>query len=207
MRIHRSTDLKTARFYAIDIETTGLDLDKDEIISFACVPIIDLKILVRDTFYTLIKPKSYNYKAMRYHGISEDNLAHAPSFEEVSDRIRNALDGILVGHSVEFDFTFLKANFKSLGVRFKRDIIDIATLERWLRMKRKTGENDFSLDGMIAAYGLKQYYRHNAAADAFFAAQIFQMQMREMVALGIDSTGKIIKAAKSGRHAEPGIAF
>ncbi len=207
MRIYRSTDLKAAKFIAIDIETTGLDFDKDEIISFACVPIINLKILVRDTFYTLIKPKSYNYRAMRYHGISEDNLTDAPVFEEVSDRIRKALDGILVGHSVEFDFTFLKTNFKSLGVRFKRDLIDIAMVERWLMLKRKTEENNFSLDGMIATYGLEQYYRHNAVADAFFAAQIFQIQMREMMALGIDSAEKVIKAAKSCRHAEPGIAF
>jgi len=207
MRIYRSTDLKAAKFYAIDIETTGLDFDEDEIISFACVPIINLKILVRDTFYTLIKPKRYNYKAMRYHGISKDNLMDAPVFEEVSDRILKMLDGILVGHSVEFDLTFLKNNFKSLGVRFKRDIIDIAMVERWLTLKQKTEENNFTLDGIIATYGLKKYYRHNAAADAFFAAQIFQLQMREMMALGIDSVKKIIKAAKSCGHSEPGIAF
>ncbi len=201
MRIFRPTDLKAAKFYAIDIETTGLDFDKDEIISFACVPIINLKILVRDTFYTLIKPKSYHYKAMRYHGISKDDLMDAPVFEEVSDRIRNALDGILVGHTVEFDFTFLKTHFKSLGVRFKRDLIDIAMVERWLMLKRKNEENNFSLDGMMATYGLKQHYRHNAAADAFFAAQIFQIQMREMMALGIDSAEKVIKAARSCRYA------
>ena len=144
---------------------------------------------------------------MRYHGISKDNLINAPGFEEVSDRILKTLDGILIGHTIEFDFTFLKTNFKSLGVRFKRDLVDIAMVERWLRRKRKTEENNLSLDGMIATYGLKQYYRHNAAADAFFAAQIFQLQMREMMALGINSAEKVIKAAKSSRHAEPGIAF
>jgi DNA polymerase-3 subunit epsilon len=200
-------DLKAAKFYAVDIETTGLDFDKDEIVSFACLPIINLKILVRDTFYTLIKPKSYNHKAMKYHGISKDNLMDAPVFEEVSDRILKTLDGILVGHTVEFDFMFLKTNFKSLGVRFKRDLIDIAMVERWLRLKRKTEETDLSLDGLIATYGLNPHYRHNAAADAFFAAQIFQIQMREIMALGIDSAEKVIKAAKSCRHAKPGIAF
>jgi len=61
------------------------------------VPISNLKILVGDTFYTLIKPKRYNYKAMRYHGISKDNLMNAPVFEEVSERILKTLDGILVG--------------------------------------------------------------------------------------------------------------
>ncbi len=200
-------DLRTAKFYAIDIETTGLDFDKDEIISFACVPIINLKILVRDTFYTLINPKSYDYKAMKFHGISKDNLKDAPEFEEVSERILKISDGILVGHTIEFDFTFLKTNFKELGVRFKRDLIDIAMVERWLRRKRKADERDLSLDGMIATYGLKQYYRHNAAADAFFAAQIFQIQMREMMALGIGSAEKVIKAAKSCRHADCDFAF
>lgn len=200
-------DLKTTKFYAIDIETTGLDFNKDEIISFACVPISNLKILVGDTFYTLIKPKRYNYKAMRYHGISKDNLMNAPVFEEVSERILKTLDGILVGHTVEFDFTFLKTNFKSLGVRFRRDLIDIAMVERWLRLKSETEETDLSLDGMISAYGLKPHYRHNAAADAFFAAQIFQIQMREMMVRGIDSTTKVIKAAKSCKYAEPGMAF
>jgi DNA polymerase-3 subunit epsilon len=200
-------DLRTTKFYAIDIETTGLDFDKDEIISFACVPIINLKILVRDTFYTLIKPKSYDYKAMKYHGISKDNLKDAPEFEEISERILKIPDGILVGHTIEFDFTFLKINFKALGVRFKRDLIDIAMVERWLRRKRKADERDLSLDGMIATYGLKQYYRHNAAADAFFAAQIFQIQMREMMALGIGSAEKVIKAAKSCRHADRDFAF
>ncbi|HAM51574.1 MAG TPA: hypothetical protein DCP92_13130 [Nitrospiraceae bacterium] len=200
-------DLKAAKFYAIDIETTGLNLDKDEIISFACVPIINLKILVRDTFYTLIKPKSYNYQAMRYHGVSKDNLMDAPVFDEVSERILKVLDGILVGHTVEFDFTFLKTNFKALGVRFKRELVDIAMVERWLKRKRKADEKDLTLDGMMATYGLKQYYRHNAAADAFFAAQIFQIQMREMMALGIDSAEKVIKAAKSCRYAHRDFAF
>ena len=185
-----------------------MDFDRDEIISFACVPVIELKILVRDSFYTLIKPKSYNYKAMRYHGISKDDLMNAPVFEgDISDRILKTLDGILVGHSVEVNFTFLKTSFKSLGMRFKRDLIDIAMIERWLKLKRKTGENNFSLDSMIETYGLKPHFRHNAAADAFFAAQIFQLQLREMMALGIDSAEKVIRAAKSARYFKPGIAF
>lgn len=207
MRILHPVDLKATKFYAVDIETTGLNFDKDEIISFACVPIINLRILVRDTFYTLIKPKRYSQKAMKYHGISAENLMDAPTFEEVSDLIQSVLDGILVGHTVEFDFTFLKTNFKSLGVRFKREIIDIAMVERWLRLKRKAVENDFSLDGMIAARGLKAHYRHNAAADAFFAAQIFQMQTQEMMALGIYSTEQVLRAVKSCRYSEPGIVF
>ncbi len=200
-------DLKSAKFYAIDIETTGLDSTKDEIISFACVPMVNLKILVKDTYYTLIKPKSYNHKSMRYHGIGKADLEAAPEFADVAGRILDILDGPLVGHTVEFDFAFLKAKFRALGIRFKRDIIDIAMIERWLMLKRKTEERHLTLDDMIAAYGLKPHYRHNAAADAFFAAQIFQMQLREMSCLGVDSVRKVVKAAKSRPQINNGFAF
>jgi DNA polymerase III epsilon subunit-like protein len=40
--------IEAAKFCAIDIETTGLDPKKDEIIALACVPIVHLRILVRE---------------------------------------------------------------------------------------------------------------------------------------------------------------
>jgi DNA polymerase III subunit epsilon len=199
--------IKDARFCAIDIETTGLNPKKDEMIALACMPIIHLRIRVRDMFYTLIKPKKYSYNAMKYHGISKDNLMNAPVFEKAADGILKVLEGVLVGHSVEFDFSFLKMSFKKSGVNFKRECLDIALIERWLRQKRKTSDMDLSFDAMMKAYGLKQYYRHNAAADAFFAAQIFQMQVREVLVLGVDTVDKLIKATKSCRHADCDIAF
>ncbi|HMK59616.1 MAG TPA: 3'-5' exonuclease [Dissulfurispiraceae bacterium] len=194
-------DLLTARFYAIDVETTGLDQAKDEIISFACVPIVNLKIIVRENYYTLIKPARYNYKAMKYHGISRTDLQAAPTFEDVSDHLLKMLDGILVGHTVEFDFNFLKKSFKASGLKFKKDLIDIAMVEKWLTQRCNAEGRGLTLDDMIEAYGLKRHYRHNAAADAFFAAQIFQMQMLAMMKFGIDSAEKVIKAARSCRYA------
>ena len=124
----------------------------------------------------------------------------APVFEAVADGILNILDGVLVGHSVEFDFCFLKMHFKTLGVNLKMECLDIAMIERWLRQKRRNSDMDLSFDAMMQFYGLKQHYRHNASADAFFAAQIFQMQMRQMLTLGVDTVDKVLKAARSCRH-------
>jgi DNA polymerase III subunit epsilon len=199
--------IKDAKFCAIDIETTGLNPRKDEMIAFACMPIFHMRILVRDTFYTLIKPKRYSYDAMKYHGISKDNLMDAPVFEAAADGILKLLDGVLVGHSVEFDYGFLKMYFKKTGVNLKRECLDIAGIERWLRQKRRNPDMDLSFDAMMDSYGLKQYYRHNAAADAFFAAQIFQMQMRQMPDLGVDTVDMLIKAAKSCSYADCDFVF
>jgi DNA polymerase-3 subunit epsilon len=199
--------INDAVFCAVDIETTGLNPKKDEIIALACMPILHMRIRVRDTFYTLIRPKRYSYSAMKYHGISKDNLMDAPVFEAAADEIIKVLDGILVGHSVEFDFSFLKKNFKNSGMKFKRECLDIVMIERWLRRKLRNPDMDLGFDAMMKAYGLKQYFRHNAVADAFFAAQIFQLQMRQMPALGIDTVDKLIKAAMSCRNADCDFAF
>jgi DNA polymerase III epsilon subunit family exonuclease len=199
--------LEDIKFCIIDIETTGINSRSDEIIAFACVPMINLKIVVHNSFYTLITPGNYQIEAMKYHGISKDDLKSAPAFEDVAERILESLDGILVGYSVAFDYTFLRRYFKALGINLKRELLDIAMIERWLGQKLGTDDLDLSFEAMMAGYGLKQYFRHNASADAFFAAQIFQMQIRKLQVLGIDSAEKVIRLAKSCRYADHGFAF
>jgi DNA polymerase-3 subunit epsilon len=199
--------LEKVTFCAIDIETTGLNPKKDEIIAFARVPLINLKILVHDSFHTLIRPRKYRIRAMKYHGISKDDLETAPAFDQVAERILRALDGILVGYAVDFDYAFLRRHFKSWGVNLRRDLLDIAMIEKWLRQEQGAEDLDLSFEAMLRGYGLKEYYRHNASADAFFAAQIFQMQMRKLLTLGVDSAQEVIKLAESCRYADDTLAF
>ncbi|RLI80464.1 hypothetical protein DRP05_00395 [Archaeoglobales archaeon] len=187
-------NVRDAEFCVIDLETTGLDLRKDKIIAFACVPMKGMKILVNNSYYTLIKPEKYEIKAMKYHGISQHDLNDAPTFEEISEEILTRLKGIVVGHAVEIDVAFLKKYFKKAGIKFERQTIDIALLEKWLGERlgeRKTNE-DLTLDALIKNYGLKATYRHNALADAFFTAQIFQIQLLKLLKYGINSVDRIL---------------
>jgi len=199
--------IENAKFCAIDIETTGLDTKKDEIIAFACVPIVKLKILVHDSFYTMINPEKYRIDAMKYHGISKDNLKTAPTFAQVADTISQGLDGILVGYCVELDYAFLRRQLKSVGVNLKRDVVDIALIEKWLGERRQAEDLDLGFESMMKGYGLQQYYRHNAAADAFFAAQIFQIQIRKLLTLGVESAEKVIQLAKRCRYVDRSFGF
>ncbi len=197
--------IRDAKFCVIDLETTGLDLRKDKIIAFACVPMKGMKILVNNSYYTLIKPEKYEIKAIKYHGISQHDLSDAPTFEEISEEILTRLNGVVVGHAVEIDVAFLKKYFKKAGIKFERQTIDIALLEKWLGERlgeRKTNE-DLTLDALIKNYGLKATYRHNALADAFFTAQIFQIQLLKLLKYGINSVDRILgilSSCKLSRH-------
>ena len=193
-------NLKDTKFCVIDLETTGLNIKTDEMIAFACVPVHELKLLVNNAYYTLVKPEKYNIKSMKYHGISIDDLKNAPTFKEVAYKILETLDGIIVGHSVEFDYRFLKKSFKKIGIKFKKNIIDIVLIEKWLAKKNNDLELDLTIEGLMNRYGLNDYYRHNAFADAFFTAQIFQFETLKLSRYGIDSAKKLLKIVNKVKY-------
>lgn len=190
--------VEEVNFIAVDLETTGLDLKRDEIIACAMIPIKRMRIQVGEAYYSIIKPVCYKLDSMKYHGISEHDLQNAPLFSDLMPTILPRLDGVLVGHGVEIDHQFLKKTLKKHGVKFCRDILDIALIERWIRerLNEKFCSEDLTLDRLICAYGLKECYRHNALADAFFAAQIFQLQVRR---LGIENMNKLAYIMKCSR--------
>ncbi len=171
--------LSEASFVSVDLETTGLDVRRDDIIAIALVPMDGLKIRVRHAYYTLVKPRKYRLQTMKYHGIDLESLQEAPPFEEIAQDLLARCQGILLGHCVHIDYQFLRRAFKAAGIRFERDLVDIAEVEKWIGQKTSHRPNcdELSLDALIRRYGLKEHYRHHALADAFFAAQIFQIQM------------------------------
>jgi len=192
--------LAHARFCAVDLETTGLNPQQDEIIAFAGIPMLGSRIAVHEGYYTLVRPKKYKLETMIFHGISKDDLGGAPCFGEVAPGILNALDGIIVGHSVEYDHEFLREHFKRIGTRLKKECLDIVFIEEWLGREFGGQDPDLSLDAIMSDYGLKESYRHNAMADAFCVAQIFQMQMRRLADSGIDSLWALKQVVKSCRR-------
>lgn len=101
-------DLKLAEFVALDIETTGLDYQKEDIIEFAAVrfrygdPVEQLQFYVRPG-------KPIPDFITRITGIRNADVQDAPPFPQVLDRIRHFTGELpLVAHHVQFDLPFLE---------------------------------------------------------------------------------------------------
>ena len=89
------------------------------------------------------------------------------------------------------------STFKKIGIKLKRDTVDIVSIEQWLEEKSGRPASDLTLDGIMKKYGLKSYYRHNAFADAFFTAQIFQFELSELSRLGMNSVEELIRIVRN----------
>lgn len=187
-------NIREARFSSLDLETTGLDPYKDEIIAIGIVPMEGLRIVTSSSFYSLVRPKKAKMKAIKVHGISKEELEKAPRLEEIAQKIRSLLENsIIVGFCVDLDYSFLKSTLRD----FKAETIDVVKVDRFLG--RFLGErylNSPDLDSLAKKYGLKTSFRHNALADAFITAQIFQIQLLRILKSGINSVDKLLRLLK-----------
>ena len=79
--------VKNLRFVVLDLETTGLSLTRDHIVSMAAYRVVEGRILLGDTFNSLVNPdRTIPSSAVRIHGIVPSNDISTDSGEIGKDR-------------------------------------------------------------------------------------------------------------------------
>lgn len=97
------------RYAVIDVETTGFSPINDRVVEMACVLIQDGALA--GTWSTLVDPqRPIPAYATRVHGITDDDVAGAPSFELAQRQLHRLCRGAtVVAHNAAFDLGFLPA--------------------------------------------------------------------------------------------------
>lgn len=167
----RQQNQERGRIYiAIDLETTGVEADSGEIIEVAAIKFRlenAGRTHVLDRWQTFVKPSSpIPYKITNLTGIRQSDVATAPTFEQIRERLRNFLgEHPIVGHSIDSDIGFLaRQNFfvKNIGV----DTYEMATL-----LMPQLGS--YSLVGVASALEISAGGAHRAMADTIMAQEVF----------------------------------
>jgi DNA polymerase-3 subunit epsilon len=184
------SNLENANFAALDLETTGLDIKGDEIISIAIIPMTGFQIHFGRSFYSLIKPIKFYDRSIKIHGICPGDLKQAPTFVELCERILGMLmDRIIVGFNVIFDIAFLKEHFKKIVTHHRKldfKYVDIKEIEVWILQRTgRTATYSLNFLDLIENYQIERGSMHNALSDAYIAARIFQKQLNILSELKI----------------------
>jgi len=171
-----ATPWREARYAVVDLETTGLDPKRDEIVSFASIPIQEARVIVGETRATLVRPTDMpEAKTIRIHGLRPIDLAEAPTLPEVLDLMLEALTGrVLVAHAAWVERGFLAAALNPAGLRIAEPVLDTAALARHVFGSEDLGEGEaVSLSETARRLGLPVHSPHIAEGDALTAAQVF----------------------------------
>jgi DNA polymerase III subunit epsilon len=158
--------------YAIvDIETTGTHASGNGITEIAII--LHNGKEEEGRFQTLVNPQSPIPKYVSsLTGIYNHMVADAPLFSEIAPNIHSLLKGrIFVAHNVNFDYTFLRSQFKEAGYEWQaRKLCTI-------RMVKKAfpGLKRYGLDHLCDHFGIGNEQRHRATGDALATTTLFEM--------------------------------
>ncbi|AIY89471.1 3'-5' exonuclease [Geoglobus acetivorans] len=186
--------MREEKFVVVDVETTGLNMKKDRIISIAMIPMDGLRIQMNDVFTAYIRPENVDdlsIASAKYHGIIPKDIEDAPDFCSLSHKIEEMLqERIVVGHGITIDIEFLEKEFKNCGKHVKIErFLDIAMMERVIGeiFGERPKNEDLTLEALARKYNVEMNYRHSALADALIEAHIFQIQVMRLIKYGINT--------------------
>lgn len=163
-------------FVAIDIESTGLDHEKDEVIEVALVRFQNG--VAVDRYQTLVKP-GQEVRAFIHSltGISAEDLNTAPVFADVANSIRTFIGSSpLVAHNAQFDSRFLKQAYTKMGQVFEvNSAFDTLLLSRviWQEV------SNHRLETLIASLGIERAASHRALPDAQACGELFVLSIQK----------------------------
>ncbi|WP_426512780.1 exonuclease domain-containing protein [Dactylosporangium sp. McL0621] len=168
------TPWRAAEFCVIDLEATGLDLRRDEIVSFGAVIVRHARIPCGETVYRRLRPsRPISVAAMTVHGLRGADLADAPPLDDVVDELASLLGGrVPVAHAAWVERAFLDRALRPRGRRLNRTLIDTAALLRAARLAEAAPGREPNLESAARRLGLPVHTPHHALGDAFTTAQL-----------------------------------
>lgn len=170
------------RFAILDIETTGGNA------AFHAITDIAIRIhdgnKVIDTFDSLINPnKPIPPFIVNLTGITNDMVKDAPTFEEVAEKIDQITENcIIVAHNVNFDYGFIRNEFRKIGKSFVRKKLCTVRLSRQILPNLYS----YSLGKIAQQLGYKIEGRHRAAGDTDFTVKLFEILLEKDLEKFID---------------------
>ncbi len=166
---------REVEYCVVDVETTGLDLRLDEVISFGSVVVRSGRLCCATAFYTDIRPsRPVLPAAASVHGLRDQDLDSAPGIGEVVERIVAELDGrVLVAHAAWVERAFLGRALRSGGRRLRVPVVDTAALLRAAGLAPSGTGHEPEVESTAERLGLCVHTPHHALGDALTTGEVF----------------------------------
>jgi DNA polymerase-3 subunit epsilon len=179
-------------YWALDLETGGLDPRADAILSVGMVPVREGAIRLGEAWSSLVRPESSAHigaESIRAHQLVPAEVRDAPPLAAVLGEIDARLaEGVLLVHQAAVDVQFLKRACRRAGVRWRDPtVVDTVALlvkaakrARFLDPGAAETVPDLNLVAARQRLGLPDYGQHDALTDAIAAAELFLVLRRRL---------------------------
>ena len=165
----------------IDIETTGGNKNTGRITEIAVFKHDGAKVV--DSFVSLVNPGiPIPPFIVNLTGITDEMVSSAPTFEEIADELFEfTADTIFVAHNVNFDFGFIRAEFRRIGKDYNRKRLCTVQLSR----ETFPDLDSYSLGKITDQLGIELNGHHRAEADARATIELFERILSKKNEVGL----------------------
>ena len=198
--------LDDARWVVADIESSGLDLSRDQLIAIGAVVVAGRKVALAESFEIVLKQEqvSTNDNILIHRIVGQQQIAGADPADALLSFLEFVGDSPMVGYHAPFDARMIeRACRRYLGVDPGLQWLDLANVAPALQGRagqagQASGEfenrrNSRGLDWWLDHYAIKIASRHNAAADALGTAQLLTALLPACAAQGHHTIGALVK--------------
>lgn len=159
-------------FITIDIETTGLDPEKDEILEIAAIKYIENN--EAEVFSRAVKvQKPLTKEISELTGITDDFLLK--NGMDIETALKDFWDFVgrakLVGYNISFDMSFLRNASIEHKIKMQANkCIDILQLAR----RKVKGTKNYKMSTVASELGIEMAQKHRAESDCRLAFEIYR---------------------------------
>lgn len=187
--IPSDTPIEEVPIVALDLETTGLDPTRDEIVSVGLVEMQHEAIRLGTSWHQLVRlARDLPHQSVVIHNITDDQMRSGQPLADVLPDVLRRLKGkVMLVHYKSVEQNFINAACEKLyGAPFVIQTID--TLELGLRVlelqNHTIQSTDLRLFNLRPRYNLPLYRAHNAMIDALATAELFLALSNEIAPRG-----------------------
>ena len=163
----------------IDLETTGLDPEKHEIIEIGALVVKQPELKIIDELDVKVKPlhiETADPAALRINGYRESEWLFAADLSQalklLAEKTQNA---VMVAQNVTFDWSFLNKAFRATGIvnkmhYHKLDLISMA----YAKLYKDERLERYNLRELAGFFNIENKKAHSAMSDIKTAFEIYK---------------------------------
>lgn len=159
-------------YCVLDLETTGLSWQRDQIIEIGIIKVRNQKII--DKYEQLLDPKcEISHFITQLTGINNDMVYGMPSLDDIIDEVIGFIsDDIIIGHNTAFDLNFLANHFQ---IDIENEYMDTLQFSRKVYPQMK----HHRLTDMVEFLNLTNN-EHRSLADCIATYELYE-HLKEMI--------------------------
>lgn len=188
------------RYVVVDVETSGLNMKKDRLISIGAVALVAGRLDFNDAFQVVLRQEQVSTHAnILIHGISGSaQSAGVDPVEGLLAFLQYVGKSPLVAYHAFFDQSMIgKATREYLGMELAQPWIDLAwVLPDFFSFR---GDANVAFDDWLHHFGIESILRHNAVSDAYATAKLLQVAIAGGQQKGATSPVAFMRIEKARR--------